>query len=103
MASTQKAILVGTDVVLEPDLTRWALWFESSDRTVKRTQMPSGDIVSTVFLGIDHSMFGPTPLWFETMIFSSDENNYELYQTRCSTYEEALKMHDLAVEIAMRG
>jgi hypothetical protein len=53
-------------------------------------------------LGLDHnfSKSGP-PIVFETMIFGhdmKDENGNELeYQTRCSTYEEALKMHEEAL------
>lgn len=47
--------------------------------------------VSTVFLGYDHS-YGETesPLLFETMVFDGD---FDGYQMRYSTYEDALKGH----------
>lgn len=62
-----------------------------------------GDIkISTVFLGLDHSMdsFNPPddhkPIVFETMIFGGE---HEDYQMRCSTWDEALLMHQEAVDL----
>jgi hypothetical protein len=52
--------------------------------------------ISTVFLGLDHNFFGGKPLLFETMVFGGDNNEY---QNRCSTWEEAESMHQLAVEM----
>lgn len=54
------------------------------------------DVVSTVFLGIDHSMGGPVPLLFETMIFVDGDSKY---CERCSTFDQALKQHDMAVTV----
>lgn len=56
--------------------------------------------VSTVFLGMDHnfSCKGP-PLVFETMIFGGPN---DLYQRRCSTYDEAEKQHIEAVNLVRR-
>lgn len=53
--------------------------------------------VSTVFLGLDHNHLNDGPaLLFETMIFP--EGSYaEMYQRRCSTWEEAEEMHKEAV------
>jgi hypothetical protein len=46
---------------------RWATWFEAADRHVRDSFQ--GDVrVSTVFLGLDHSVYGP-PQLFETMVF----------------------------------
>lgn len=54
--------------VYEPDMLAWARWMETADRTVAVTD--NGVIlVSTVFLGIDHSFLGPKPILFETMTF----------------------------------
>lgn len=79
-------------------LEEWAQWFERADRHVART--PVGDLdVSTVFLGLDHRFLrdGP-PILFETMVFGLYGN--EEYQRRCSTWAEAEKMHQEAVEWA---
>ena len=55
-----------------------------------------GDVsVSTVFLGIDHEFFNGPPLLFETMVFGGEHDGE---QWRCSTWDQALEMHDLAVE-----
>ena len=73
--------------VLEPDLIKWATWFEHDKRIV--CQQHVGLIfVSTVFLGIDHNFYqaGP-PLLFETMTFPGD------LQFRCSTWKQAEVQH----------
>lgn len=59
------------DPVIEPDLLKWARWFETATRTLKRDELPSGYTVSTVFLGLDHN-FNPNgePLLWETMVFA---------------------------------
>lgn len=44
--------------------------------------------VSTVFLGLDHSFGGKTPVVFETMIFGADD-----YCARYETYEQAVAGH----------
>jgi hypothetical protein len=51
--------------------------------------------VSTVFLGLDHRYGEEPPLIFETMIFG---RGFE-YQERCSTWDEAVAMHDRACEV----
>lgn len=56
--------------------------------------------VSTVFLGIDHNVFGGPPLLFETMIFGGVHDETQL---RCSKWDEAEEMHKLACEMARKG
>jgi len=57
-----------------------------------------GDIhISTVFLGTNHAHnFGP-PILFETMAFGGGPD-YDQYQERYYTYEEALEGHKRIVE-----
>lgn len=85
-----RAILVDKKVVIEPDLLKWAAWFETSDRRVAYTILNrrKGIYVSTVFLGLDHGFQGP--LWFETMIFGTSLNDS---QWRYATWEEAMRGH----------
>ena len=55
--------------------------------------------VSTVDLGIDHNIWGNKPLYYETMIFSDNEDNqFEYYQERYATEEEARKGHEKAIK-----
>jgi hypothetical protein len=64
-------ILDHHDIVLEPDLVKWARWMAVADRTVAKTD--NGVIlISTVFLGTDHNSRGGPPLVFETMTFLTD-------------------------------
>ncbi len=87
-------------VVPEPDLFKWAAWFEHSKdkRVVARTQI--GDArVSTVFLGLDHGRFSefhePSPIVWETMVFGG---KFDQEMDRCSgNREQAEGMHNAMV------
>jgi len=82
-----KYILEGKKPKLVEDALEWARWFETADRHVAQTILPSGVRVSTVFLGLDHSFCDGEPILFETMVFGKCK--YDEYQERYSTYEEA--------------
>jgi hypothetical protein len=57
--------------------------------------------ISTVFLGWDHSfMEESTPILFETMIFGGE---YDEFQRRYETYNEALQGHTEAVEMVKQS
>jgi hypothetical protein len=92
---SDKYILDGTKPVLEPDLMKWAKWFETANRRVAQSQINNVRI-STVFLGLDHSWNGPPPLLFETMVFGG---KHDELQKRCSTWEEAEKQHNAACDL----
>jgi len=86
-----KYILDGHKAVPVDDLLEWGRWFETAPRHVARTSLPGGIEVSTVFLGLDHRFGGDgPPLIFETMVFGGE---YDQYQDRYSTWEEAEKGH----------
>ena len=59
-------------------------------------------IISTVDLGLNHQFIeGLPPLYYETMIFNSDDKNdnpFEYYQERYTTEEEAKEGHKKAIE-----
>ena len=90
-----KYILQGKVAIPEPDVQKWAKWFEKADRRVKVTHV--GDtMISTVFLGIDHSFgqLGP-PLLFETMVFigdgDGDMNRYPTWKLAEQGHDEMVK------------
>lgn len=79
---------------LEPDLIKWAEWFETFDRRIAYDLVSDVEI-STVFLGLDHSFGeGPEPILFETMTFGGPE----AYQERYRTKEEAIRGHEAIVQ-----
>ena len=84
----------------------WAQWMEKdpSRRIIARDEVGEC-VISTVFLGIDHRfMGGGPPILFETMIFKQGTfEGWEDYQTRCATYEEALEMHEKAIQYVKCG
>lgn len=80
---------------LEPDLIKWATWFETANRRVSETMI--GEVrVSTVFLGLDHRFGEGAPLLWETMVFGGE---LDQEQNRCSgSKEQAEAMHSDMVE-----
>lgn len=64
----------GRTPILARDLFEWARWFEDScgdeRRRVGQTYLADGAVmVSTVFLGLDHSFREGPPVLWETMVF----------------------------------
>ena len=81
------------------DVREWGRFIESKSRRVEFTE-EDGYIVSTVFLGIDHSFDGGAPLLWETMIFGGKGDGK---CWRYSSKEEAVAGHAKAVAIARGG
>lgn len=76
------------------DITEWAKWLATADRTIAKTVI-DGRLVSTVFLGLDHSFSGGPPILFETMVFDNgDDDMMRRYATRA----EAIGGHAETVE-----
>jgi hypothetical protein len=88
------------------DLIEWAMQFGRTDNHVALEEV-SGFIVSTVFLGINHSFGSRRPQWFETMVFRQMDNKRMLGrlidQWRYATLEEARAGHKLAVAAVEKG
>ena len=91
MSINDKYILDGQTPVVEPDLLKWAAWFEKfPNRVVAKTWVGSSE-VSTVFLAFDHNFHGEgPPVLFETMIFHGARDGD---QRRYCTYAEAQAGH----------
>ena len=88
----------GEPVVCE-DMLEWALWFGTSheSRVIAKTELPSGAVVSTVFIGIDHAFRGGDPVLWETMLFGGE---YDLACDRYRSRNEALVGHEMWVLVA---
>jgi hypothetical protein len=81
------------------DAQEWARWFQRCERHVALSEF-LGVRVSTVFLGLNHQWGDGPPLIFETMIFGGP---HDQYQERCSTWDEAERMHRAALRLARWG
>lgn len=93
-------------------MLEWAKDFEDMNkRRVAIDILPNGVEVSTVWLGLDHNVFGPRPLIFETMLFVKQNHEFTFNgrtvkfdheeigdQWRYSTEEEALRGHKMQVK-----
>ena len=90
---------ISGDPIPEPDVMKWALWFEAhnADRQLARTELEDGIIVSTIFLGLDHSFGHGEPQLYETMIFGGplDET-----QDRYATRQAAVNGHEYYCGVA---
>lgn len=77
-------------------VTEWGTAFENmSARRVALTELPHGVVVSTVFLGLDHSFAEEgSPILFETCVFGLDGSDV---MERCSTWAQAEAQHERIV------
>jgi hypothetical protein len=81
---------------IQVDLLTWAKWFGSDKRALAQETVGQ-NMISTIFLGIDHNWLeiGPPVLW-ETMTFGAKLNQE---QCRCAgTKEQAEAMHEQMVK-----
>ncbi len=94
------------EIIPAKDLIEWAMAFEGTDNHVGHDEV-SGFIVSTVFMGINHTWGRGRPHWFETMVFRQMDNKRMLGrlidQWRYATLEEARAGHKLAVAAVEKG
>jgi hypothetical protein len=85
--------------VVSPEYQEW--YNDIDNRRVARTEIAKDIWVSTVFLGLDHNLFGAgDPVLWETMIFGGSE---DMHQERATNQEEALEHHKEAVVLAKKG
>jgi hypothetical protein len=85
------------------DMADYAEWLENNKNQKVVKQDNIDDIlVSTVFLGLDHSFNTPwiNPILWETMIFRGE---FDQYQDRYSSYEDALKGHEKAMKLVSKN
>lgn len=97
-------ILDENNFVTSSTAKEWSEWFEKKDRTVKKTTVGKYWI-STVFIGLDMNYtnmgeYSESPIVFETMVFTDDEENkWNYYEERCSTWDQAIIQHDKIVKM----
>jgi len=87
------------------DVVTAGRWMDNNpNRKIVKQEDVSDDVqVSTVFLGLDHCFHwekDKTPVLWETMIFGGEQDQY---QERYTSYEDALKGHKVAVQIAINS
>ncbi len=87
-------ILVNGKPQQTDDINLWGLEFEKN-RSVRFDEI-DGVSISTVFLGMDHSFGGGTPLLFETMVFGGEHDGYTL---RYETMEQAIVGHKITTDL----
>lgn len=86
--------------VLKP-VSEAAKWMEDNPhrKVVKQEDVGEDIHVSTVFLGLDHALpwdKDQTPILWETMIFGGE---YDNYQRRYTSHEDAIKGHEKALNL----
>ena len=85
----------------EGDVRAWGRWMRlHHERRVLARAAVEDEVVSTVFLGLDHSYHGGPPILWETMILEGPHRGYLL---RYSTRYAALKGHQRVVDRLAAG
>lgn len=98
------ALDADNQVIEIADLIAWAHWFEHANRIVGYTQITSEIYVSTVFLGLDHRIWGEgPPLLFETIIFGGPLDPLDYAMWRYSSWDDADTGHRAAVAKARKA
>ncbi len=85
----------------------WSAWREKyKEKIIVKRDKINGNIVSTVFLGIDHNFEDndkyKNPILFETIVFFDKPNDQE-YLYRYETWKQAEYGHHKAVELVING
>lgn len=94
-------ILVDGLPVLEPDVLKWAAWYETANCHLGRDELPDDVLVSTVFLGLDHGWGRGQPVLWETMILGGPHDGYqERYTNNCAAAIGHVRALRLARETA---
>lgn len=84
-------------VISDPQI--WGEFMETQDRIIKKTEF--GDIhISTVFIGLNHSLDGSKILLFETLVF---QGPLDSEMERYSSWEEAEAGHAKMEEKVFRA
>ena len=77
-------------------MLEWARWMEEEDNLIKKTTIANEIVISTIFLGLDHSFGKGDPILFETMVSGG---KYDQYQERYCTIDTAEEGHRKVVEM----
>lgn len=86
-------------IYLAKNMLDWGWRLNRYDRHVNSTTIGSFWI-STVFLGLDHNMFGSEKHLFETMVFKIGMDQAENFRVRhCETWRQAKQMHIITCKI----
>jgi len=94
-------VLDGKTPVAEPNIIEFGKWFQTADRTVRKTAIGDDVKVSTVFLGIDHRFIGDgPPILFETLVFGGEHAGLTV---RYTTWAAAEIGHDEVVAQVEKG
>lgn len=94
-------ILKGRKTVKAKSLQEACNWYENFDQRQIASTVIHDIRVSTVFLMMDHRLFGDgPPVLFETMVFSQEDAGVDIgdWTQRYCTYEAAVTGHNQVVE-----
>ncbi len=80
-------------------MEEWARLFGDFEyKTISHITLSNGKRVSTIWLELNHNFRDGTSLIFETMVFSKDKKERELYCERYATLKEAEEGHERIVK-----
>ena len=95
-----KYVLNEEHVAIPVGLGTWAVWWlERPAKRIVKQEDVGEFVVSTVFLGLDHShWFGGPRQLFETMIFTQQgKRGHDVYCDRYATWAQAVAGHERTI------
>ena len=75
-------------------------WSSNSKYKCVKQEHIDDIFISTVFLGLDHSLGSNIPVLWETMIFGGE---HDQYQERYTSYKDAFEGHQLALNVVNKN
>ncbi|HYF62040.1 MAG TPA: hypothetical protein VD886_04455 [Herpetosiphonaceae bacterium] len=77
----------------------WRQWFDATDRTLAKDTLPSGTIVRTAFLSLNHAFRPGPPILWETVV----EGGPNPIVARYSSRTDAIDGHQFITNTIMRA
>jgi len=105
-------ILDGKKPVFEPDIIKWAQWYESADRVVRKSDFElvrDGTVVAsasleTVFLAIESIGYGGGKAMFETaLVWHGSSRHAREFRCVGDSWDEAEENHKNSCAAAFLG
>jgi hypothetical protein len=85
---------------IEANIIEYAQFNSDANNWRVKKDIVGDTVISTVFLGVNHSYDGGRPLLFETMVFGGVHDEY---MDRCSTWDEAIIQHSKVLNMVKDG
>ena len=95
-------VLDENNKAIKSSVEHWTEWSQKNPtrKVIGKTKI-GDDLISTVFLGLEHGYWPDLNILWETMVFGQSCNDQ--YQERYSSHERAVEGHERIVRAVING